>query len=237
MRLQVKEHRPLRTLSFIAATVLMLTISIWLVLDYDQWQYIKGRIAENAERKELWVRNQELEKENQHVREKLAILERNKDINQRAYQDIQDTLMELQTTISEQKSELAFFHAVVAASADVKGFKVQDMRMQAIGDAGYYQFNLLLTHMAKGNNKAKGKLTIEVLGQDEKGNNKKIAWKQLMDEQAPIGFEFAHFQLVAETISLPASFSPDQIRVLVTTEGRKKSKVLESVFNWQEVLN
>ncbi len=237
MRLVVRQHRPLRQLLLFLLAVVAISGGVWLFLDYDQWDYIQQRLAASAQRRTLWQQNQELQKENDALRARLARLQRQAQVQDRAFEEIRKSLTDLQRDYARLQQELGFYHDVLSNSGDKRGLRLLGVHVWSEGEDERYRYELILGYMGKGSRArgASGQVRIRVLGELD-GRPYTYEPVQAGGNGEPLSFEFRNYLRLAGELELPPGFEPRELQLAL----RQKSPVKghrEATFPWLEVLN
>ena len=90
--------------------------------------------------------------------------------------------------------------------------------------------------MNKDDKVANGHVDVEIRGQAS-GAKKSIRLAEVAEpESGDLVFNFKHFRRIEGVLQLPDNFSPEEVRVAVYEEGRKKSS-FNRTYNWAKIIN
>src|SRR5690242_19668510 len=226
-RIRAALARRTRT-SMVAAVALAIVIIFGLgVLAGHHAAVVKGSSA----------RAFELAKQNEDLQNKLAILQRDRQVSQIADRVLQKNLAERDEEIRGLRADQAFYSRLVGADAGAKpgGLTVHGIMLKPIALTRAFNFTVTLTHSAEGGKEIDGDLSIAVEG--IRGDQlMALDWKQLGGPGADKGlpFAFKYFQQVQGTLMLPAGFTPNRIRV--TLDPDQGQTITRSV-SWNEALH
>ncbi len=236
MKLVVKQHRPVRKFLAISLTVIVLVICGWLLVDYDQWQYIYARMTNNVEQRELLKATLHTDKESQSLRGQLLIAQRSSEIDHLAFKEAGKIIGQLQEEILDLKQELAFFHQLMGNLGQTTGLAIQTFNL-AKADVDHSQdFSLVLTHIRRSDRVARGKASISVDGLLD-GQKQTLELKELSPTgQEVLTFEFKHFKEIKGQLTIPENFQPEELLIKVWLDDESKKPHMKE-FNWSELIN
>ena len=230
-KLVVKKHRPLEI--FLAAILFSAAFSliVWFLLDANHWNFIKSRITQSEESRNLWAVNRNLESENAKLSEKVIKLERLTQIDNETAERLQNDIRALQDKVYRLKEELEFYQGIMSATTDSKGLNIQGLHIEATDEAQLYRFKLVLTNVAKSDRVVEVTMDMSVEGMNEAGSqvlslNDVIAGSDLNRD-----IKFKNFERIEGSLSFPAGFKPLRVLVDLRQKGGQKSAV-QRVFEW-----
>jgi hypothetical protein len=170
------------------------------------------------------------------ARQNLVNLERGRAIDEQALREARNTMVNLETRISELEADVTFYRNIMAPSEAADGLQVDRFSLVPGRDDGRYGFKMVLTQV--GNNKSyiSGMVAVNVIGELD-GEKEVIALRDLSDEIDDLGvkFRFRYFQDVEGSLTLPENFEPLEIQVVAQAEGQKASQA-ERTFDWQKIV-
>ena len=214
---------------------IILSTSIWFLLDESHWAFIKSRVALGQETRRLWEKNRNLEQENKRLNERIIMLERATEIDNRAAADLHEDLKRLQDEIYKLKEELVFYQGIVTNTGSAEGLKIQDMQVEKLPEANNYHFKLILTHITKDDIVAEGSIEILLEGiQAGTARELNIA-DVVLDAPLDLSFKFRNFKRVEGNMVLPEGFTPHRVNVRLQPKDAKLSNV-KRIFNWSEMI-
>jgi hypothetical protein len=224
-RIRAALARRTRT-SMVAAVALAIVIIFGLgVLAGHHAAVVKGSAA----------RAFELAKRNEDLQNKLAILQRDRQVSQIADRVLQKNLAERDEEIRGLRADRAFYSRLVGADARSGGLTVHGIVLTPIARTRAFNFTITLTHSAEGGKEINGDLSIAVEG--IRGDQlMALDWRQLGGPATEKGlpFAFKYFQQVQGTLMLPVEFTPNRIRV--TLDPDQGQTITRSV-PWSEALH
>lgn len=227
----VRPHRPVRNLIVAAAGAIAIG-AIGYVLYSNASEWAKEELATlYDERDELIKSLESLRETNAVLRERVAILERAKQVEGSAYRNVDAHLRSLQDEVLALKEEVAFYRGIVSAGKE-KGLNIQTFVLDKEASPGAYRFQLVLTQNLKRVKTVSGKVKLKIM--DElNGSSKELLVSDMNGKQADyLKFEFKFFQRIEGRFTLPDGFKPERLQVEVVSSGKKPASV-EKSFEWR----
>jgi len=217
------------------AVIVALCVAVALAAVLESYRYGLKRahyLGSEAEHTEATLRAQlrDLEKRNRELRETLARVERQLQIDHVAYQELDTALVESTRKLAELKEELSFYRSIVSPRQGERGLQVKELDLDAAGDGNRYRYRLVLIQ-AMGNKKmVKGKVSFSVEGV-RNGTEEVIDVEP--ENGASLAVSFRYFQDLRGVLRLPDDFLPTRIKVVVTPEKKGKA-LLEDWLPWPQ---
>jgi hypothetical protein len=210
----------------------MILVCAYLIYEFGRIQANYNIVDAGRERQEYLDRIATLDAEIVALKESIAQLETNRDIDRSAYKDVEKSLVTLQGTIQEQTNEIAFYRGIVSPEDGVAGLRVQELRLTRSGTERSYMVRLVLVQSLKHDRTVSGDVGLTVEGVQD-GNEVSYPYSQLLGEQTDSSwpFKFRYFQDFDREIVLPDGFTPENIRIEVRSKTRSISSIEES-FPW-----
>lgn len=207
----------------------------WALFDYGRSRAGFDAHAARGARDAMATRILELEAENKRLSGQNAVLEQARDIDRRAYEEIDHNLAALQDELLELKQEAAFYRRLVNAS-DAKGLQIESVKLQRDGESAEYHYRLVLTQYASPPSLVQGDVRMTVAGLKD-GVQAELSHQELLGaDKAALSFRFRHFQELAGSLVLPAGFVP--VRLLLKVAPRDASRPpLERTYTWTELFS
>lgn len=232
-RLVVKSHRPWQLALAIIFLSMFCAVITWLLLDHVHWQVIRDRISSSEEHKLLWEVNKNLEDENKRLREQVLTLEQTTSLDKRTTALLQDELASLQDEIHRLKGELEFYEGIMESTRDTEGLNIYGIHVTPLTVDRAYLLKVVLTHVAKGDKVAEGRLEVTIEGRTENGDaTRKYDLRDLsMDDSLDMAFKFKNFKRFESNLTLPAGFEPRRVLVQIHPKGNNQA-MISKVFEW-----
>jgi hypothetical protein len=149
-----------------------------------------------------------------------------KDANQALRQDL-TALFEQNARLNE---ELTFYKSLMAPSSLPQGLQISELAIEPTAQQDEFQFQLLLTQIAKRRSYIAGSVHMDVVG--ERDNAQAVlSLTELSDmDTYPLAFRFRYFQDMAGIIKLPEGFTPERVLVTATLRG---GDPMQTSFEWR----
>jgi len=213
---------------------IMLSTTIWFLLDASHWAFIKSRVELGQQTRRLWDKNRNQEQEIKRLNERIVMLERASQIDNQAAADLHEEMKRLQDEIYKLKEELVFYQGIVTTTGSAEGLKIHGMQVEKLSEAYHYHFKLILTHVTKDDIVAEGNMDITLEGiQDGVARELKLT-EVLLDPQQDLSFKFRNFKRLEGNMILPVGFTPYRVNVMLQPKGAKLSYV-KRVFIWSDM--
>ena len=228
----LQQHGLGRTWMVRSVVVLLIAISGYLVFEF-------GRISAGYDVVEAdnvvqaYVDHiQTLDTEIIDLKQEVAILETNREVDRESYREVEASLTQLQAKIQEQRDAIAFYRGIVSPSDGNSGLRVQDLKLTRGKAEREFNVRLVLVQAMKHDRKVSGDVSLSVLG-SQNGVETTYALAQLLPDEADSGwaFSFRYFQDFDRQLVLPDGFTPERITVEVRSKTRSISSIEES-FDW-----
>lgn len=157
---------------------------------------------------------------NDDLQDRLAVLQRDKQVSQVADRVLQRNLAERDEEIRSLRADEAFYSKLVGAGAQPGGLTVHGVGVTPIPRTRAFNFTVTLTHSAEDAKEIQGRLTLQVEG-IRADNLVQLGWPQLNGPAGGKGipFDFKYFQQVQGTLILPDGFTPNRISVTLDPQG------------------
>ncbi|MDX1527895.1 MAG: DUF6776 family protein [Gammaproteobacteria bacterium] len=187
-----------------------------------------------VEQKSLLRDNRQLSEENDDLKARVAILERSKQIDSKAYADLDAYLKQLREEILELREEVAFYRGIVSSN-ETKGVLIHTFIVEREGKTDAYRYSLVLTRNMRNDRLVSGTVNLSVSGEMH-GDLKQLSLKEVSDsEDSALKFRFKHFQRLEGRMTLPKGFVPHRVVVNVQTRGGRRTDV-EKAFDWSRAV-
>ena len=165
-------------------------------------------------------------------KQQITMLERGREIDSMAKQEIQATIIELENNLAQYKKDIAFYKNIMAPSGDDKGLKVQELDLWSGAEKQSYKYKLVLTQVGNNNSYIQGLVAVNLIG--KQGDNREILPLRDVEGADDLGvkFRFRYFQNIEGELVLPEGFHPAQVQVVAQASGKKATKI-ERTFDWK----
>ncbi len=166
------------------------------------------------------------------LNQEVALLKTHRDVDNKAYKEVEVSLTALQAKIQEQRDAIAFYRGIVSPSDRNSGLRVQDMKVTRGKAEREFNVRLVLVQAMKHDRKVSGDVHLSVEGVQD-GVDTTYAFAQLLPEKAEKrwAFSFRYFQDFNRQLVLPDGFTPERVHVEVRSRTRSIASIEES-FAW-----
>jgi hypothetical protein len=214
----------------------MVVVVGYLVFEFGRIQANYNIVDAAAERQEYEDRIAGLQDNIAVLKQDVAKLETDRDVDREAYKDVEAGLMTLQAKIQEQKDAIAFYRGIVSPVDGTAGLRVQDMKLSRGQTERAYNIRLVLVQSLQHDRKVSGDVVLSIDGELD-GATATYNFSQLLpaDGSASWPFSFRYFQDFDREIVLPDGFSPEKITIEVRSKTRSISSI-EAVYPWTSSL-
>ena len=226
----IRQQHPVRDLIVGVVAVVAIGASAYaLYVNANGWAQSE-LTALRVQRDELMTTVDVLHEGNTALRERVAILERARQVEEKAYEDVDTHLGSLQDEVLALKEEIAFYRGIVSAGKE-KGLKIQTFVVDKETTPGAYRFQLVLTQHLKRVKIISGTVKLKITD-EQNSRPTSLLLSDMSGEQAKsLKFEFKFFQRIEGRFTLPDGFNPDRLQIQVVSKGKKPASV-EKSFEW-----
>jgi hypothetical protein len=188
--------------------------------------------TENArERRDLLGKIAELEAENGRLNAKVAELEMSRRLDRQAYGQVERTLGELQSSMSRQSDDLAFYRSIVSPADGIPGLRIQRFELAPGAAPREFLLRITLIQAMRHDSVAAGLVQVVVSGAHGDRPKRYTVGELLGRPSARIPFSFKYFQTIEQTFTLPEGFTAYEADVMITS-GKLRTP-LERRFPWK----
>lgn len=206
----------------------------WWLFDYGRRQGGYDRAAAARREAELHASVARLKEENEALRERAAVLERSRQIDRRAQQEVKKSLDRLQDELLALREEVAFYRRIVGPRDGQLGVYIQSFRLEPADGGRRYRYKLVLSQAVKKHRVARGVVHLTLEGLQD-GEARHLALREVSKGgKENIPFSFKYFQYIEGMLQIPDRFVPQTVRVEVVQRGKKQPRLVQS-FAWSEL--
>lgn len=231
-RLVVRYDSPWRRRSVAIAAVIAFVVVLYGIYEWGRFQGGYSKFAELQHRRELTTKLEALEEANAKLRAEAAAAELARDVDRKAYGDVEKTLADLQAQVLKHREELTFYRGIVSPEDGIGGLRIQRFQVFPGGIDNHYSLRLVLVQSMRQDAVVSGSVSIQIEGvKDNQPMELTLAdagGETRADGLVP--FQFRYFQNLEQKITLPAGFEPKAVNVEV--KSSRLAPVRES-FPWQ----
>jgi len=210
-----------------------LAVALAFGLGYQRGQLAAGLDAAQLarERSELEDKVARLESGNSALTAKVAELEMARRLDRDAYGQIERTLGDLQSRLSRQSDDLAFYKSIVSPADGVQGLRIQRFEVRPAAGAREYEIRVTLIQAMRQDSVVSGLAQVIVHGTQGDRPAHYSVGELIGKPRAQLPFSFRYFQTVDQAVTLPEGFEAFEAEVQVRS-GKLKTP-LQQRFAWK----
>lgn len=232
-RILIAIKRPGLWLLALLAILLAVITLIWSAYLYGQREAGFDRSQAMNAVSELHQQLEDLQKrydENQH---KAAMIKRTSQIDDDANEQLKKSLNDSQQEVMSLKKELAFYKSVVTPEHEKRSVAIQTISLQQ-DETGEYRYKIMVSQRGRNDKVVRGRIEIKIEG-TEAGKVKVLSLSDVSNKTKNVTkFGFKYFQNFKGTMSLPKSFTPENLRVVVTPSSWGVDKI-DELYSWADL--
>lgn len=200
---------------------------------YEQGQRSAGLDAPALvrERREQTAKVVRLETENARLNARVAELEMARRLDRDAYGQVERTLGDLQSKLSRQGDDLAFYRSIVSPADGVQGLRIQRFEVAQGAQPREYVLRLTLIQSMRHESLAAGLADLIVHGTEGNRPAQYAVGELLGRPRARLPFSFRYFQTVEQAVTLPEGFQAFEAEVVVRSS--KLPAPIRQNFPWK----
>lgn len=221
-----------RRRAVLIGAVLGSIVAMYGMYEWGRFEGGYSKVAEIQRRRELHARIQTLEEENERLRGEVASAELDRNVDNKAYADVEKNLADLQAQVLKHREQLTFYRGIVSPEDGIGGLRIQRFQVLPGAAEHHYRLRLVLVQSMRQESVASGSVVVQLegvrdnrpvqLSLSEAGETARA------DGQLP--FQFRYFQNLEQDIVLPDGFEPRAVNVEV--RSARLAPVRES-YPWQ----
>jgi hypothetical protein len=227
-QLVVKHHHPVRYWLTLGLILLAVAILILLAFFYGEFRAGYDRLAAMS----LQTRCSDLQQQNAQLHEQLVVLQREREVDRAAHQQVQQSLENEQSKLLNLQEELAFYKGIVSPASGEEGIRVQSLKFSSGGAPRLYHYHLVLVQVRTKEFKVSGNVDIKIYGAQQ-GKPVILDARDLAPKDKPdLNFAFQYFQNLEGDAIFPSGFMPGRVEVTVMESGHG---AVQQNFDWQSI--
>ena len=238
-RLEIVAYNPAKRFLVRALLVVLLVALALGSYYYGRWSIWHERGAAVVERNELRTLTREQKKELVDLRRRVLVTESSNAVDRRAYQEVQQTVLNLNARIAQLENELHFYQRVMAPETIDQGLRIDSLELRPAGEDRAYEYQVVITQVADNNNFIEGRALISLVGSRGQTKNVTLPLKDVSEDvdDLSVRFRFRFFQNITGRLTLPDDFEPEKVQVILQSTGNRAMRI-EQEFDWstQEAL-
>ncbi|MEM6640595.1 MAG: DUF6776 family protein [Pseudomonadota bacterium] len=236
-KLVVRSHQPRRLGVLLGVGGVAFLLVAFVLYEWGRYKGGYDGLRADRERRALLDELDEVKSSNRALREEIAMLTMSRDVDHEAYLRVESSLSDLQSTIQEQREQLAFYRGIVSPKDGASGLQIQELVVSEGPVDSEYRLNLTLVMAAARHDRSvSGSVEVALEGAHN-GEPARFLIGDLLSSEpgdakgADLAFKFRYFQRFERDLQLPAGFVPDRVTVEVNPKGRS-AKVIRRAFEW-----
>ena len=215
----------------VAAAVAAVGAGSWFA--YQRGQMSAGLDAAEVarERRDLTSKVTRLEAENSKLNAQVAELEMARRLDREAYGHVERTLGDLQSQLSRQADDLAFYKSIVSPADGIQGLRIQRFEVEPGARPREYVLKLTLIQAMRHESLAAGLADVVIHGMQGDRPARHTVGELLGRPRAQLPFSFRYFQTIEQAVTLPEGFQAFEAEVQVRSS--KLRFPMEQSFPWK----
>jgi hypothetical protein len=214
----VRHHPTWRRRAALIGAVLGGLLTLYVMYEWGRFEGGYNKFAEIQHRRELSARIATLEEENERLRAQVASAELARNVDNRAYADVEKTLADLQAQVLKHREELTFYRGIVSPEDGIGGLRIQKFQVMPGAADLHYRLRLVLVQSMRQDAVVSGSVVIQIEGvRDNRPVQLPLADAGVATTRADgqLPFQFRYFQNLEQDIVLPEGFEPRAVTVEV----------------------
>lgn len=232
-KMVVVPYRPGRRFLLVFLLVLGVGASAVGGFLYGYMNTMRSQQSEQATQQEMSGQLIDAETKNSELRRQVAILDRSSVMDQRATEEVQETIVSLRDRVAQLEQDVVYYRQVVSAETEDTGLIISQLDIDATRETNRYRYKLVLRQQdADGDTFLTGHVNINLVGsQGEEQQILSLRDLSAEQDQLDIRLRFKYFQNIEGELVLPDNFVPDRLQVAaVSVEPVEKS--INQNFSW-----
>jgi hypothetical protein len=152
-------------------------------------------------------------------------------LDRQAYGQVEQTLGELQSQLSRQADDLAFYKSIVSPADGVQGLRIHRFEVRPGAAPREYQLALTLLQSMRHESVASGLVQVVVHGMQGDRPARYTVGELLGQPKAQLPFSFRYFQTIEQAVTLPEGFEAFEAEVQVRSS--KLRSPMQQSFPWK----
>jgi len=228
-KLVVRHHQPIKLwlgAGFIVAAIIVL---IFLAYFYGESRAGYDRMA--AARLQDNIKT--LTQKNSQLQEQIVVLQREREVDQSAHAQVQQSLEAQQTKLLSLQEELAFYKGIVSPVTGEEGIRVQSLKFTSGGAPRLYHYRLVLIQVRTKEFKVTGSVEMKIYGAEQGKPVILDASSIAPKNAASLNFAFQYFENLEGDAIFPEGFTPGRVEITIMESGHAS---VQQNFTWQSII-
>ncbi len=229
-RLVVRYQAPWRRPLVVFAAMLGTALLLYLIYEWGRAAGGFSKMAEMQERRALMSQLAKLEQANEKLRTDIMETTLAREVDRKAYADVEKSLAELQAQLQKNGEELTFYRGILSPQDGAEGLRVQRFQVLPAGADNHYRLRLVLVQSMR-QDMVSGSIGMEIEGvRDNKPARVIVADASAGRADEHLPFQFRYFQNLEHDVELPKGFEPHAVNVEIRSA---KLDPLRQSYPWQ----
>lgn len=213
----IRQHPTWRRRAVLIGAVLGSVLALYLMYEWGRFEGGYSKFAEIQQRREVSAKLTALQEENDRLRAEIASAELARNVDTKAYADVEKNLADLQAQVLKHREQLTFYRGIVSPEDGIGGLRIQRFQVLPNGANQHYRLRLVLVQSMRQETVVSGAVVVQIEGVQD-NRPVQLALPQAgattrADGQLP--FQFRYFQNLEQDIVLPEGFEPRAVNVEV----------------------
>lgn len=235
----VRRQTPMRRFFLGVLIMGLLAWGGWTLFDLGRMRAGFDSTDMNRQLHLLELRVNELRKENENLKEKLAFVEQGKVIDRQAYNQVEGDMQALHSELAELKQQVQFYQGIISPNDESAGVRVQSFDVTAQKGSEQFDYKLILIQGPARAKRVRGTVNLIVRGQ-QGGREVDLPLPRVSRAKTDsLTYDFKYYQNFQGTFEFPPGFRPSQVVVTVTPRGPgvKAPVNQQRAFQWKDVIS
>lgn len=186
----------------------------------------------SADNQQMALELADAQDELQGLRSQVVISGRTSIMDQRANEEVQETINSLRQRVMQLEQDVMFYRQVMTPELAELGLIIAEFTVQPTDLPDTYRYRAVFRQAGAGDRELKGKVQIDVAG-TRAGERVLLPLQELVSgvETVNTVLNFRYFQNIEGELVVPADFQPTQVEIRAESMEPQQRK-LEKLFNW-----
>ena len=232
-KMVVVPYRPWKRLFFTLALVAGVGVSALFGFAYGYYQTLQTQQIVEPDRAELVEEIELLRIGNFDLNRQMAILDRTSVMDQRANEEVQDTISSLRNQVALLEQDITYYRSVVSEETEDTGLIISNWDINSTREDDLYRYKLVMRQQdADGDTFLTGHVNVSLVGrQNEEFVTFPLHAVSAEQDQLDIRLRFKFFQNIEGELTLPEGFVPNLVQI-AAVETSPFEKTLDQDFSW-----
>ncbi len=186
----------------------------------------------SADNQQMALELADAQEEVQGLRSQVVISDRTSIMDQRANEEVQETINSLRQRVMQLEQDVMFYRQVMTPELAEPGLIIAEFTVQPTDLPDTYRYRAVFRQAGAGDRELKGKVQIDVVG-TRTGEKVLLPLQELVPDAEVVNtvLNFRYFQNIEGELVLPAGFLPVQVEIRAESM-EPQQRNLEKLFNW-----